>query len=361
MMNHLVRAIPKLVTASIICYFKPEWVARRPIHLQVEPTTYCNLDCPQCPRQSYIDAPRHMTFNRFKDIIDHVRPTHLTLSGQGEPTLNTELPRMISYARKRSVNVNTTSNFVAVTKRQMEEMISSGLNLLNVSLDAATKETYMVVRSKDAFERTVHHLTSFLQIRREMKKENPKVRLAFVIQKANVEEIDSFYLLGKQIGIDAVLFQVFSDSAIRNKRELIMGMDAEKIYSGLERVAQQEKGYGLPASNASYLMQRMDYLSRIYGSKPINMARHCLKPWISAYITVEGDLRPCCSFGAKRMSMGNIFHSTVLTVYNSTPYRKFRNQLKGGRIPDPICARCIAETPLEILKRSRWTPGFIRS
>ncbi|MBN2125043.1 MAG: radical SAM protein [Deltaproteobacteria bacterium] len=341
---------------------KPDKILYRPLHFQLEPTTYCNLRCPQCPRDSYVEEPRNMTLEEFAGVVDLMRPTHITLSGLGEPTLNPELFDMISYARKRRVNVNTTSNFVVLTDRHVRGFLRSDLNLLTVSVDAATPGSYLKVRGKDCFSAVIENVRILVGRKKEDRRGNPSLRLAFVVQKENLEEISDFYRLAADLGVDAVLYQVFSDSALDSKKRLISGMDIHGLESRMAEVMALEKKGGRPITNAGYLKRKISTIREIYSGRPINLVKGCIKPWVSAYITVEGDVRPCCSFGAKRLNMGNVFETgDVGTIFNHRAYRDFREKIKRGKMPDAICSRCIPESPMDILERSKWTPNFIAS
>jgi len=53
---------------------KPSQVADRPIHIQIEPTDACNLDCSFCARSKVIKKARLMSLDEFVKIIDTSSP-----------------------------------------------------------------------------------------------------------------------------------------------------------------------------------------------------------------------------------------------------------------------------------------------
>ena len=72
---------------------KPKRIPFKPVHVQIEPTDACNLDCSFCAHSKVIEKPRVMSLEEFHRIIDETQPKKVTLSGYGEPLLNKALPR----------------------------------------------------------------------------------------------------------------------------------------------------------------------------------------------------------------------------------------------------------------------------
>ena len=68
------------------------------------------------------------------------------LHNWGEPLLNDEIYRMISYARASNIEVHVSSNLNVINKVKAEKLVESGLDVLIVSLDGACQETYMQYR-----------------------------------------------------------------------------------------------------------------------------------------------------------------------------------------------------------------------
>ena len=79
---------------------KPLTVQRPPLHIQLEFTTFCNLNCKPCLRSKYMkQPPRHLTPAEFRRIVEPIRPIKLSLSGGGEPFLSPHLFDLIRLAK----------------------------------------------------------------------------------------------------------------------------------------------------------------------------------------------------------------------------------------------------------------------
>src|SRR6187401_1456910 len=73
-----------------------------PISIGFEPTTSCNLRCPECPSglRSFTRPTGMLNEGLFRKVIDELRNTltYLTFYFQGEPYLNPRFLEMVQYA-----------------------------------------------------------------------------------------------------------------------------------------------------------------------------------------------------------------------------------------------------------------------
>src|SRR5579859_2556229 len=73
-----------------------------PVSISVEPTTSCNLRCPECPSglRSFTRPTGMMKIELFESLITQLAPTlsYLIFYFQGEPYLNTHLLDMVRVA-----------------------------------------------------------------------------------------------------------------------------------------------------------------------------------------------------------------------------------------------------------------------
>src|SRR6476659_2048084 len=73
-----------------------------PISISFEPTTSCNLRCPECPSglRAFTRPTGMLQKNFFKETIDQLAPhlSYLVFYFQGEPFLNPDFLNMVQYA-----------------------------------------------------------------------------------------------------------------------------------------------------------------------------------------------------------------------------------------------------------------------
>jgi len=142
-----------------------------PYMISLSPTEFCNYRCPICHVHSADlgkdEYNKYYSFFRdpasfklgFMDIRKYDRlleeavafkgVSSLFLGGSGEPTLHNEFITMVEHAAGKGLSVSTTSNGVLLKPDQVRRMFGAGLRYLDISIDAATEETYKRLRGGD--------------------------------------------------------------------------------------------------------------------------------------------------------------------------------------------------------------------
>lgn len=329
-------------------------------HLQIEPTTYCNLACRSCPRDKVVKAPGHMALGDFEYLLYCAKPRKITLSGLGESLLNPDLCEMISLAQTMGITVNTCTNLNYLRRDMAERLVSSGLDLLKVSIDSASPATYRLVRGKAHLEQVLQNLTAINEAKLRANSQKPHVRLQFLIQRENYREIADFVALAKKLGAASIYFQALELSYVKERKEnLAAGLTKEDLYRellhGLEEAKKGGVQTNLPEiiSDFEACWAKYDYK----GGDPIS-GKKCLMPWLSAYVTVNGDLWPCCSFATVDYKCGNVFENDFFEIWNGQAMADFRRSLKNGEKPFDVCRNCLPKSPIDFFQFRKLLPGF---
>jgi radical SAM protein with 4Fe4S-binding SPASM domain len=111
-----------------------------PLHIQIEITDNCNLNCSYCYRNSKFCSSHsnEMDFDKFKDCINKFKKTNLLEIGitGGEPTLNKDFIKIMKYALKELENVELITNGTnyKIIKELIKITPKNDLNKLNISV-----------------------------------------------------------------------------------------------------------------------------------------------------------------------------------------------------------------------------------
>src|ERR1700741_3749573 len=85
-----------------------------PVSVSIEPTTSCNLRCPECPSglRSFSRPTGMLEKKFFEQMINELAPhlLWLTFYFQGEPYLNPEFLDMVQYASSKNIYTSTSTN-----------------------------------------------------------------------------------------------------------------------------------------------------------------------------------------------------------------------------------------------------------
>ncbi len=339
---------------------KPNIVNNPPIHIQLEPTTKCNLNCITCNYREYVNNPSNLSFERFKEIIDAILPKKLTLSGVGEPFLNPALFDMVKYAKSKGISVNTSSNGTVISNLA-EKIVESGLDLLKISIDSARKETYAKIRGFDLFEKVLKGVATLQETKKKVGASLPYTRFQFVIQQDNFQEMQKLVELAFEIGVDAINFQILELSHVAEKKEQLVGkMTLEALKKQLICAANKAADKNV-ITNLPVIINNLDMLWQKYLTS-VPAKKQCILPWFSTYIDIEGNMRPCCAFALvfDCTNLGNIFSEGLDAAWNSKKYQNFRKAIKNGKRPYKICKNCIPQSLTDMMKLAKILPGFIK-
>lgn len=124
----------------------------------IEPTNLCNLACPTCPTGTGKMKPLpQMLLARFDEALRKLaalrtKLRNLALWNYGEPLLNRDFPAMIAHANEAGVGVvKVSSNVHFPDEIRGGALLRSGLDVLVLSVDGASHESYQTFRKDGDF------------------------------------------------------------------------------------------------------------------------------------------------------------------------------------------------------------------
>jgi len=176
-------------------------------HLQVEITTSCNLPgCLMCPRSAWPERWLHqdLSWENFERLITALKLfRHVHLSGWGEPLLHPRLWDMAQGARSQGCTVSLTTNGMNLTEAKQMQVLEH-LDMVAVSLDGATAETFERLRPGADFHLVTQQIAALCARKRSLGKLRPEVVLLFMKMQPNVAELPVFLDLAASFGVDRV-------------------------------------------------------------------------------------------------------------------------------------------------------------
>ena len=277
---------------------RPAIARRQPVCLYLEVTNRCNLLCTTCPRTyEALEPPADMTWDLFTHIVGQVPDlARAVLHGVGEPMLVKSLPAMVRHLKERGVYVVFNTNGTALSERNGRALINARLDELRVSLDAATREKFRIVRGADMFNRILTNVGRFraLQVREGVA--SPCVSLWLTGLKETLAELPAFVRLAAGMGVGEVYLQrlVFFDAdpvgLARPNQTLFECLEKD----GAEILAEAEaeaRRLGVTFSASGAASEPGMSLTPTTRENPWSL---CGRPWTLMYFTAHGRAIPCC-------------------------------------------------------------------
>lgn len=297
--------------------FKKNYHQGLPLSLSIEPTTACNLGCPECPSglKQFSRPTGKLNIQLHERILQEISPTvfYINYYFQGEPFLHPQFLELIKSAKKYNIYTATSTNAHFITPQKATEIIDSGLDRLIISLDGLTQETYENYRVHGNLTTVLSAIDHLVKAKKEAKKSTPHLIVQFLAVKQNEHEIPQVIALGKQLGVDEVRIKT------------------AQLYD-------YKHGNPLLPSNEKYARYKLQK-DGTYALK-WKTGNHCWRMWSSSVITFDGKMVPCCFDKDAHHQLGEISQDSIKNIWNSTKYNQFRSAILTKRQQIDICKNC---------------------
>jgi radical SAM protein with 4Fe4S-binding SPASM domain len=288
-----------------------------PITISFEPTTSCNLRCPECPSglRAFTRPTGMLEKDFFRKTMDemHKELLYLIFYFQGEPYLNPDFLDMVKYANAKKIYTATSTNAHYLTDENAKRTVESGLDRLIISLDGTTQDVYQQYRVGGNIEKVLQGARNIVKWKKELKSQTPYIFFQFLVVKPNEHQIEEVKKLAKEIGVDDVKFKTAQIYDFENGNPLIPTIDK---YS---RYALQKDG--------KYKIKN-------------KLANHCWKLQHSCVISWDGLVVPCCFDKDATHQLGDLKTKSFKEIWHNEQYKNFRKQLSVSRKNIDICANC---------------------
>lgn len=288
----------------------------KPIALNIEPTTSCNLRCPQCPSglRAFTRPTGMLQGDLFEKLVDEQRKTllYLTLYFQGEPYLNPDFLDMVAYASKNRLYTATSTNAHYLNKENSRRTVSSGLDRLIISIDGIDQESYGKYRIGGKLKKVLDGTRNLVEAKREAGARTPHIIWQFIVFSHNEHQLSSIKELADEYGVDE------------------LAIKTAQIYD-------YEEGSDLLPENEKY--RRYTEMSAGFAIKN-KLLNHCWRMWQSCVITWDGKVVPCCFDKDATYRLGDLKTQTLTSIWRSKAYQDFRQLILKGRSNVEICRNC---------------------
>lgn len=306
----------------IASFYLTKW-SRKPIQwgmpmtISMEPTTACNLRCPECPSglRAFSRPTGNLKEDFFRDTIDEIHNNllYLIFYFQGEPYINPNFLDMVSYARKKGIYTITSTNGHFLNDKNAKKTIESGLDRLIISVDGTTQEVYENYRKEGKLENVLKGARNIVKWKKELKSSTPHIIFQFLVVKPNEHQIPDIYRLAEEIGVDEVKLKT-------------------------AQVYDYEHGNSLIPTIEKYAR----YRQKADGTYEVKneLLNHCWKLWHSCVITWDGLVVPCCFDKDAEHRLGDLKKNSFKELWQGSQYHQFRSQILQGRDQIDICTNC---------------------
>lgn len=288
-----------------------------PFSISFEPTTSCNLRCPECPSglRAFTRPIGMLEKNFFKQTIDdlHRDMMYLIFYFQGEPYLNPDFLDMVKYAADKKIYTATSTNAHYLTDANAKRTIESGLDRLIISIDGTTQEVYEKYRVGGKLEKVLEGARNIVKWKKKLNSKTPYIFFQFLVVKPNEHQIEDVKKLALEIGVDDVRFKTAQLYDYKNGNDLMPTLDKYSRYKKKE--------------DGTYAIKN-------------SLDNNCWKLWHACVISWDGLVVPCCFDKDAEFRLGDLKQKSLKAIWHDENYKAFRKKLTTGRKEISICANC---------------------
>jgi len=287
---------------------------RGPRTVQIQTIDRCNGACIMCPYTSLIKTPpaNLMDDGLYRRILDEIRRAgtvrSVMLMLQNEPLLDRTLPDRVRLARKvlgRRVRIGTVTNGAPLTKAIIDDLATSGIDNVTVSIDAIREDTFRRIRHGLNFQRVVGNTLSLVGSLGPR-----RVGVKFLRQRENEGEESAFAGYWRRHGVRAVFTEP-------NNRA------------------------GCLESYAAIKKRRPDSWKKLVHPALNWLVPACPLPFSSLSVLWNGRVITCCNDWGPRDALGDLSSQTLDQVWNGERINHYRHLLWTHRAAESlVCAGC---------------------
>lgn len=372
-----------------------------PYWLTLDPSNFCQLHCPFCPTGANkgIREKSQMDFDHFERFMDRVGPyvIRMELMNWGESLFNRRLPEMIAVAKRHGISLELHENFNHVPEEMIDGLVRSGLDVLSISIDGLTQETYATYRVGGNLERVLGNLAALVRKRAELRSTTPRIVWQYLVFRHNEHEVDRVEDFARAHGADEVRikapylpaearflaawmprdprFQLYpvppesgdvdggpapvptkpvrSALAMRARRFRARRLLRPRYLSGLLAMVQSPADARHALRAIRQIVAQTVRPAGIGGEvvvreKPGDTPGFCEWPWAAMTVNPNGSVSPCCAIEDQDDDFGNVFQQRWGALWNGRNYRTARRHVRryaAGRAgiradSDHPCVRC---------------------
>jgi radical SAM protein with 4Fe4S-binding SPASM domain len=294
-----------------------------PMSISFEPTTSCNLRCPECPSglRSFTRPTGMLDPSLFNSVIDQLAPTlsYLTFYFQGEPFLHPDFLQMVSYASKKGIYTATSTNAHFFRDETSRATVESSLDRLIISVDGTSQHAYQSYRIGGSLEKVIEGTRNVIKWKNELMSKTPRVIFQFLVVRQNEHEIPEVYKLADKLGVDQVVLKTAQIYDYRNGSDLI---PTDERYSRYHKT-----------NDGTFKIKN-------------KLLNECWKMWHSCVITWDGKVVPCCFDKDAHFVLGDLTKNSFEEIWNSEKYNQFRASILRSRSEIEICKNCTEGTKI---------------
>jgi radical SAM protein with 4Fe4S-binding SPASM domain len=287
--------------------------------IRIEPSGLCNLSCLHCPTGTIKQKRGVMKPGTFKIVMEFIT-SHVSnlrigvLYHGGEPLLSSDFIYMVKAVKEGGIPfVKTVSNGMLLSKPLAKELVLSGLDSIEVSLDGLSPEMNNWIRRKSDFNVVVKNINHLIDNKIEFASKTPEIFITTT----------QFLNQNVDFSIENIATPMIPEYLLREFDEHL------------------ENGHVMFKSNYALVWPYMYVEKEIFNIYEENSCKLNFCDHINNTLTIlwNGNVVPCCYDLTGKYIMGNIHSEEIETIWNNEKSIAIRKSIHEMKYND-LCKNC---------------------
>lgn len=303
-----------------------------PLHIDIGATKACNAKCAYCygifQKMTGDIIPQKTLVNLFKDA-PKLGIKSLTLTGDGEPTLNPGVYDAVTEGKARGLDIGFATNGIALTSEKIEILLNS-CTWLRFNLSAASKDAYKSIHGVDLWKKVQANIWETVKLKKELKL-NCTIGLQMVLIPDALPEVITESMFAVATGVDYFVIKQFSDPGCKEMSQFSLNWyDNPEVMETLKLAQSLSNKY-------TQIVPKWDMIH----SKGIRKYDHCVDCPLIFQISGNGKCYPCgYLFGDERYCYGDLNKQTLKEILDSDRYWKIIEYMRTKFNVHKDCSGC---------------------
>ncbi|MCX7719394.1 MAG: radical SAM protein [Candidatus Sumerlaeaceae bacterium] len=305
----------------------------------VEASFLCNLECRMCPRLIEGHAEGLMPLSRFQRLIPLMR--HLDavgLTGYGEPMVHPHLHEFAAVIRSCGAKPRLSTNGTLLNEVKARQLLDAGIENLQFSIDAGTKETFEHIRVGAKWERVLRNAERFNELARDAD-ERVVTGWVFLMLRNNWRELPLAAEHAARCGFQVFIAKLIERNALDYEQQQNLHSDDGELL--------------VDAAEFAEVIARVEEIGRRHGMTveihPFRLGFNntCLAdPLQMIFVDWMGNVTPCCHLPVRNEqgtfpahSFGNLDEQDIMEILLGRRAQHFWSLWRNRTVPS-VCRNC---------------------
>ncbi len=180
-------------------YAQHQHVSDYPLHVDIELSSLCNLQCPMCytitPEFKKKVNTKLMDYELFTKLVDECVDGgvySIRLSLRGESFLHERILDCVRYAKQKGIKeVSTLTNGLRLDEDMFRKIMEAGLDWITISFDGLS-EIYEQIRRPIKYDRAIEKISNYAKIKQAEGRVKPVIKIQSILP-AIAQDPQAFY------------------------------------------------------------------------------------------------------------------------------------------------------------------------